>query len=166
MHSGCTTALMSSSATPIPPQRFAEAIKELPLSNLHLKATEIRNSIAHLVSSNQQLQSFADEGDSDCAAAIQENILVVQRMEERISLLKREVEGRGFKWVDDETKPESAGLNGHTEVEEVTGASRITNGGPDVRTSGGRFGDEELARRLREQMEEHDDDEAQDGVHL
>ena len=157
---------MSSSATPIPPQRFAEAIKELPLSNLHLKATEIRNSIAHLMSSNQQLQSFADEGDPDCAAAIQENRSVVQRMEERISLLKGEVEGRGFKWVDDETKPGSEGLNGYTAIEEVMGASRITNSGPDTRPSGGRLGDEELTRRLREQMEEEDDDEAQYGVHL
>ena len=118
------------------------------------------------MSSNQQLQSFADAGDPDCAAAIQENILVVQRMEERISLLKGEVEGRGFKWVDDETKPESVNLNGHAAVEEVMGASRITNGGPGIRPSGGRLGDEELARRLREQMEEDDEDEAQDGVHL
>ena len=157
---------MSSSAIPIPPQRFAEAIKELPLSNLHLKAAEIRNSIAHLMSSNQQLQSFAHEGDPDCATAIQENRLVVQRMEERISLLQGEVESRGFKWVDDDKKPESAGLNGHTAIEGVMGASRITNSGPHIRPSGGRLGDEELARRLREQMEEEDDDEAQDGVHL
>lgn len=118
------------------------------------------------MSSNQQLQSFADEGDPDCAAAIQENRSVVQRMEERISLLKGEVEGRGFKWVDNETKLESAGLNGHTAIEEVMGASRITNSGPDIRPSGGQLGDEELARRLREQMEEDDDDKAQAGVHL
>ena len=118
------------------------------------------------MSSNQQLQSFADEGDPDCAAAIQENILVVQRMEERILLLKGEVEGRGFKWVDDETKPESADLNGHAAVEEAMGASSITNGGPGRRPSGGRLGDEELARRLREQMQEDDDYEVQEGVHL
>ncbi|KAL9127719.1 MAG: hypothetical protein Q9175_007679 [Cornicularia normoerica] len=157
---------MSSSATPIPPQCFAEAIKELPLSNLHFKDAEIRNSIAHLVSSNQQLQSFADEGDSDCAEAIQENLVVIQRMEERISMLKGEVEGRNFKWVEDETRSESVESNGHAGVEEVMVASRITHSGPSTRPSGGPLGDVELARRLWEQLEEDDDDEAQDGVHL
>lgn len=158
---------MSSTALPIPPQRFAEAIKELPLANLHFKAAEIRNSIAHLVSSNQQLQPVADEGDSDCAEAIQENLVVIERMEERISLLKGEVEGRGFKWGEDEPRPENVESNGHAGVEEAGEASRIVHGGPSTRHSGGRLGDEELARRLREQMEEDDDDdEAQDGVHL
>ena len=155
---------MSSTAIPIPPQRFAEAIKELPLANLHLKAAEIRNSIAHLTSSNLQLQPFTDEGDSECAEAFQENIVVIQRMEERISLLKGEVEGRGFKWGEDESRLENVESNDHTRVEDVTGPSRNIHGG-NTRPSGGRLGDEELARRLREQMED-DDDEAQDGVHL
>ncbi|CAD6592066.1 MAG: hypothetical protein ASARMPREDX12_005637 [Alectoria sarmentosa] len=158
---------MSSTALPIPPQRFAEAIKVLPLANLHLKATEIRNSMVHLVSSNQQLQLFADEGDSDCAEAIWENLLVMRRMEERVSLLKHEVEGRGFKWGEDEPGPENVESNGYPSVEDVGGASRTTHSEPSTRPSGGRLGDEELARRLREQMEEDgDDDEAQDGVHF
>ena len=152
---------MSSTALPIPPQRFAEAVKELPLANLHFKAAEIRNSIAHLVSSNQQLQPIADEGDSDCAEAIQENLVVIGRMEERISLLKGEVEGRGFKWGEDEPRPETAESNGHAAVEEAGEAS-----GPITQHSGGRFGDEELARRFREQMEDDDDDQSHDGVHL
>ena len=153
---------MSSTATPIPPQRFAEAIKELPLANLHFKAAEICNSISHLVSSNQQLQPFADEGDSDCAEAIQENLVVIHRMEERISLLKGEVEGRGFKWGEEEPRSENVDLNGHAGVE----AFREAHTGPITRPSGGRLGDEELARRLRVQREEDDDDDAQDGVHL
>ena len=124
--------------------------------------------MAHLVSSNQQLQPFADEGDSDCAEAIRENLLVMRRMEERVSLLKREVEGRGFKWGEDEPGPEDVESNGYPSVEDVGGASRTTHSEPSTRPSGGRLGDEELARRLREQMEEEDDDddEAQDGVHL
>lgn len=158
---------MSSTTLPIPPQRFAEAIKELPLANLHFKAAEIRNSIAHLVSSNQQLQLFTDEGDSDCAEAIQENLLVIQRMEERMSLLQREVEGRGFKWVEDELGPENVGSNAYAGVEEAQGASRATHSEPSTRLPGGQLGDEELARRLRQRMEgDDDDDEAQDGVHL
>lgn len=157
---------MSSTATPIPPERFAEAIKELPLANLHLKAAEIGNSIAHLVSSNQQLQPFADEGDSDCADAVQENLMVIQRMEERIHLLKAEVEVRGFKWAEDDPRPGTVASNGRASVEEIGGASRITHGGPSIRSSSEWLGDEELSRRLMEQMEETDGDEAQHGVHL
>ena len=156
---------MSSTATPIPPQRFAEAIKELPLANLHLKAAEIRNSIAHLASSNQQLQPFADEGDSECAEAFQENLVVIQRMEERISLLKGEVEGRGFKWGEDEPRPENVESNGHARVEEVGGPSQNTHDWQSPRPAGGWLDDDQLARRLSEQMVD-DDDEAQDGVHL
>ena len=157
---------MSSGATPITPERFAEAIKELPLANLHSKAAEIRNSIAHLVSSNQQLQPFADEGDSVCADAVQGNVVVIQRMEERILLLKGEVEGRGSKWAEEEPRPENIESNGHASVEEVRAASQIIHGGRFTRPSGGQRGDEELAQRLREQMEEVHNNEAQDGVHL
>lgn len=157
---------MSSTATPIPPQRFVEAIKELPLQTCHFKAAEIRNSITHLVSSNHQLQLFADEGDSDCAEAIQENLVVIQRMEERISLLKGEVEGRGSKWGEDEPRPEIVDSNGCPGIEEVSGPSRVNHIAPSSRLSGRRLRDEELAGRLREQMQEADEDEAHDGVHL
>jgi hypothetical protein len=51
---------MSSEVTPISPARFAEALKDLPLSTLHLKAAELRNSIAHLDYSNEQLKPFAE----------------------------------------------------------------------------------------------------------
>ena len=157
---------MSSDATPITPERFAKAIKELPLANLHFKAVEIRNSMAHLVSSNQQLQPFADEGSPDCVDAVQENLVVIQRMKERILLLKGEVEGRGFKWAEEGPRPGNIDSTGHASVEEVRMASRVTHRRPSTRPSGGRIEDEELARRLREQMEEADDSEAQDGVHL
>ena len=153
---------MSSGATPITPERFAEAIKELPLANLHVKAAEIRNSIAHLVSSNQQLQPFVDEGDPDCIDAIQENLVVLQRMEERILLLKGEVEGRGFRWGEEGSRPENVESNGHAGVEEVRVASQASH----RRSSGGRLGDEESARRVREQTEEIDDNEIQNGMHL
>ena len=157
---------MSSGATPITPERFAEAIKELPLANLHFKAAEIRNSITHLVSSNQQLQPFVDEGDPDCIDAVQENLVVIQRMEERILLLKGEVEGRGFRWGEDQLRSESVESNGHASVEEVRVASQASHRRSSTRLSGGRLGDEELARRVREQMEEVDENETQDGMHL
>jgi hypothetical protein len=89
---------------PITPARFAAAIQDLPLSSLALKVAELRNSIAHLDYSNEQLKPFArpaspdEEGDPDCAEAIQENEVVIQRMEERIMLVKEEVERRGASW--------------------------------------------------------------------
>lgn len=85
--------------------------------------------------------------------------MVIQRMEERVLLLKGEVEGRGFKWGDDETRPETVESNG-------LGNARTTHSGPSTRPLGGRFGDEELARRIMEQMEEDDDNETRDGVYL
>jgi len=97
---------MSNEAIPISPARFALALKDLPLSTLHLKAAELRNSIAHLDYSNEQLKPFADgtEGDNgpdqDCADAIKENEVVIARMLERIELLKAEVEGRGSSWLE------------------------------------------------------------------
>ncbi|KAE9376834.1 hypothetical protein N431DRAFT_436072 [Stipitochalara longipes BDJ] len=99
---------MSNEAAPISPARFAAALKDLPLSTLHLKAMEIRNSIAHLDYSNEQLKPFADGTDSssngqpdqDCIDAIKENEIVIARMQERIALLKTEVEARGSSWLE------------------------------------------------------------------
>lgn len=154
---------MSSTTTPISPTRFAAALAALPLDSLHAKAAELRNSIAHLEASNKELQSFADEGDRDCREAIEENRQVIGSMEERIELLKREVEGRGFLWEG--------------EKEDKDGDSRMING-EDVRTQGRAdvngstapernrgLGDEELARRLRERMEAENDGE-DEGLHL
>lgn len=53
---------MSSESQPIAPARFAAALPSLPLSNLHAKAAELHNSIAHLQSSNAQLAPFAIPG--------------------------------------------------------------------------------------------------------
>ncbi|GME25522.1 hypothetical protein GTA08_BOTSDO03228 [Neofusicoccum parvum] len=93
---------MSAESNPISPAAFADAIKELTLPSLHAKAAELRNSIYHLRRSNVQLQPFADEGDRDCAEAIKENEEVMVRMEDRIELLKLEVEvNRGMPWVED-----------------------------------------------------------------
>ena len=156
---------MSSTSAPISLHRFAEAITDLPFSNLHFKAAEIRNAIAHLESSNQELQVFADEGDQDCADAVRENREVVRRMEERVLLLKREVEKRGYIWGEDEGK--EANSDGDTEMSDV---ERQTLGGAEENRQGahpsvGRLGDEELSRRLREPMQERGQED-DDGVHL
>ncbi len=164
---------MSADALPISPARFAEALTSLPLGNLHLKAAELRNSIAHLQSSNVQLKPYADDGDRDCADAMTENVEVIQRMEERIELIKQEVEGRGYKWDEaadvEEGREESSGhvVNGHSEDPEAVGdlsGGNDSGWAPDGGTGRPRLTDEELTQRLRERMEE--DMEYPDGVHL
>ena len=181
---------MSSTATPISPARFAAALSSLPLPNLHLKAAELNNSIAHLEYSNLQLQPLAEEGDRDCKEAVEENRGTIARMKERIELLKAEVEGRGFRWgegVGEDRKDNgNAGMNGNGIGEElgngnangneqVERAEEGTRGRAVVNEHGHeveegrrrRLGDEELARRLRERMaEDMMDDDDDDGLHL
>ncbi|KAK7752828.1 hypothetical protein SLS62_005170 [Diatrype stigma] len=111
---------MSSEAQPITPARFTEALEGLPASSLALKVLELRNSIAHLDYSNAELKPYAEgtasaiensdsnaiggggggggQPDQDCIDAIAENEAVIQSMQERISLIRAEVERRGLDW--------------------------------------------------------------------
>ncbi|KAG5956924.1 hypothetical protein E4U58_006345 [Claviceps cyperi] len=106
---------MSADTRPISASRFAAALKDLSVSMLHLKVLEIRNSIAHLQYSNDQLQPFAQgtaialgqvkananpEPDQDCVDAIRENEMVVERMAERIAMIRAEIEARGISWSE------------------------------------------------------------------
>lgn len=135
---------MSSETRPISPTQFATAILDLPLENLYAKVFEIRNSVDHLERSNKELREYSDSvgGDADCVAAVRENEDVINRMNDRIELVKREVERRGQKWHE-------AGVNGKTDGEVA---------------AGGTLTDEELRRQMEERMAE--DDEAEEGVHL
>lgn len=211
-----------STATPISPTRFAEALKDLSLSMLHLKVLELRNSIAHLDYSNEQLRPFADgteptlsssssepQPDQDCIDAIAENEEVIKRMQERTALIKAEVEERGCSWTEFQSKEEveeeerrrrgesgdalvngvshegvgREGTNGEGVAGEHTGANNpwtdgtfqtgtISNG--EVRmdpvpgrgaAGGGTLTDEELRRRLEEQMGSFEDED-DEGMHL
>lgn len=121
------TIKMSSSQTPISPARFAEAIRDLTLSTLSLKVFELRNSIAHLDYSNEELKPFAagtngGEPDLDCVDAIRENEVVIKRMLERIELLKVEVETRGASWE------ELGGERKEEKEEIVEGEGTVPNG--------------------------------------
>ena len=89
-------------------------------------------------------------------------------MKERIECLRREVEARGFRWGEDEEREEEQDAE-HVNGEAIDGQGESeqarTNGARsgDTERRGGRLRDEELARRLRERMEEEDEE---DGVHL
>jgi len=173
---------MSSTAAPIPPSQFALAIKELPLPNLHFKAAELRNSIAHLVSSNDQLKEFADAGDADCKEAIAENEVVMARMRERIELLKAEVEGRGNVWIEEEEEEDAEGgkrvimngVNGTSgaDAQEEIRDAETTPANEDMSeqqsresTRSGRLTDQDLRRMLAARMAP-DDAEEEEGVFL
>lgn len=72
---------MSAVALPISPTAFAEALKDLPMSTLHLKAAELRNSIAHLDYSNEQLKPFAEGKAPECVdGKVDEDWYVIQSL--------------------------------------------------------------------------------------
>jgi hypothetical protein len=180
---------MSADSVPITPARFAAALKDLPLSSLHLKLLELRNSIAHLDYSNEQLRPYAEgtatafssaeaaaaaaatttttttttepsaqqqqqqpqqqrqqaqqlTPDPDCAEAIRENEEVIARMQERIRLVRAEVESRGLSWAefqgagagavrddgDADVSAEVAAEAAEEEEEEEEGEEPVVNG--------------------------------------
>ncbi|QPC74937.1 hypothetical protein HYE68_005689 [Fusarium pseudograminearum] len=134
----------SADTRPIAPARFAAALKDLSIGMLHLKVLEIRNSIAHLQYSNDQLKPFAEgtettpsgeasAPDQDCIDAIRENESVIDRMAERIALIRVEVEERGLNWTEFQNRDESTSKND----EDAAAAATVVNGDaqPDVAAS-------------------------------
>lgn len=151
---------MSTQSLPITPGAFAEAIKELPLAVLYSKVSEITNSIAHLKRSNAEIRAYIaesndseeDKKDLECHAT--ENEAVMVSMNERIMLLKTEVENRGQPWIElDELK---------TDKEQDTLADvPVTNG--NVTETGAGAGAGAGADGAGEESNDGGD---QDGVHL
>lgn len=131
---------MSAESQPITLTRFATALQDLPIDAIYSKHAELRNNIAHMESSNKQLEDFARENDDrDCYEALLENRQVIARFEERIQALRSEVtDVRGLPWRPREEEPAaknevdgSAGLGGAAPQEEQrngTGASAGTQG--------------------------------------
>ena len=164
---------MSSTATPITPARFAEAISNLPLSSLFAKAAEIRNSTAYLRRSNEELVIEANTGDEAFVDALAENIAVISRMQERLELLKTEIERRGYILdngkVDGSNNNPVASENGtaHAAGDKINGLTDIKN---DTRAFGlggkisvrGTVTNEELERLVAERLSGNVDV----GVHL
>ncbi|KAI1503149.1 hypothetical protein F5X99DRAFT_117044 [Biscogniauxia marginata] len=194
---------MSSETQPINPARFAEALEELPASSLALKVLELRNSIAHLDYSNAELKPYAEgrtptleqqgtaaqpgQPDQDCIDAIAENEAVIARMQERIELIRVEVESRGLNWrefqgKEDEEEASSTTAAGNAAEDPSTATTNGINGsGPHAETPheawrDGTFqtgtirglSDEELLRQLQSRMppDDGDDEDPDGGMHL
>lgn len=92
-------------STPISHGQFVKALKELPYIGLIHHTCEIRNSIKHLQSSNDQLAEFAAD-DADCRDAIKENEVVLTRFRDRLQLVQDELSTRpnGVILPDDDEK--------------------------------------------------------------
>ncbi|KAF2632155.1 hypothetical protein BU25DRAFT_142304 [Macroventuria anomochaeta] len=128
---------MSAEATPITAARFAAALTELPISSLYAKHAELINSITHLESSNKQLEDYARENDDrDCYEALLENRQVMKKFNERMDLIRKEVEEvRGLPWrprdEGEVRKEEGAiGLNGTAPTQ--NGTSTTASSGPQA----------------------------------
>ncbi|KAJ4354821.1 hypothetical protein N0V95_003506 [Ascochyta clinopodiicola] len=126
---------MSAEALPITPARFAAALTDLPISSLYAKHAELTNNIVHLESSNKQLEDFAREHDDrDCYEALLDNRQVMKNFNERMDLIRKEVEEvRGLPWRprdEGEVRKEEGdvGLNGTAPTQ--NGTSTITSGAP------------------------------------
>ncbi|KAK6958231.1 hypothetical protein Daesc_001027 [Daldinia eschscholtzii] len=189
---------MSSEAQPINPARFAEALKELSAESLALKVLELRNSIAHLDYSNAELKPYAEgreptldqqggtaQPDQDCIDAIAENEAVITRMQERIELIRAEVESRGLSWRELQGKVDEADAIPATAHGTNTETSNLTNGVNGHGATGeaqhpawrdgtfqtgtlSQLGDEEreLLRQLQSRMPPEDDEDPEGGMHL
>ncbi|KAI1077163.1 hypothetical protein F5B20DRAFT_553370 [Whalleya microplaca] len=195
---------MSSETQPINPARFAEALKDLPAGSLALKVLELRNSIAHLDYSNAELKPYAEgqapvldqqgssgqaiQPDQDCIDAIAENEVVISRMQERIELIRVEVESRGLSWREFQGKEDEApstttgtnseetpvaanqtnGVNGHGAAEQTQQHEAWRDGTFQTGTISS-LGEEEreLLRQLQSRIPPEDEDEdPEGGMHL
>lgn len=101
-----------------------------------------------------------------------ENLVVIGRMNERIDLLRAEVEKRGMRWADAEVEEQSKAtnltnssgqlVNGDASTDQTTSTTPANTSVTASSTSSGRLTDEELMARLQERMNEDEDE----GVHL
>ncbi|UKZ80781.1 hypothetical protein TrVFT333_008546 [Trichoderma virens FT-333] len=179
---------MSADTTPISPARFASAIKDLSLGMLHLKVLEIRNSIAHLQYSNDQLKPFADgtsaalgepaaAPDQDCIDAIKENEVVIDRMAERLAIVRVEVEERGVSWTEFQSQDEveastnaegtrhSAWTDGTFQTGTISNGQVRFDSQPAGQTTSAAQGETQSTTQGEERQDGHADTE-EDGLHL
>lgn len=67
--------------------QLRKALSELPPTSLISEISEVQNTIAHLLKSNQEMREFNEEqNDLDLIQAIQENQDLIQRKEKQVNL--------------------------------------------------------------------------------
>ncbi|KAH6615070.1 hypothetical protein C7974DRAFT_417270 [Boeremia exigua] len=134
---------MSTESRPITAARFAAALTELPISSLYAKHAELSNNITHLESSNKQLEDYARENDDrDCYEALLENRQVMKTFNERMDMIRKEVEEvRSLPWRprdEGEVRKEEGniGLNGITPLQNGTSPTAPTGQAAQEQTNG------------------------------
>lgn len=131
---------MSGESLPITASVFAEAIKELPISAVYSKVSELRNSILHLHRSNDELRSFindsceSEDDKRELESYIAENASVVASMEARIMLLRAEVENRGQRWIEVENPADATAVGNQETSTTANGANADGTPSEAVRT--------------------------------
>ncbi|KAK8078856.1 hypothetical protein PG994_002663 [Apiospora phragmitis] len=101
---------------------------------LALKVLEMRNQIAHLDYSNAEMKPFADgvdsaEPDQICVEGIRENEEVILKVQQRIELVRQEVERRGMNWREFDGKDvTTTDLDGHDDTSNATFLSSLVAG--------------------------------------
>jgi len=165
---------MSTQTRPISPNSFATAIEDLPVDTLYTKAVEINNSVAHLERSNRTLQEYSDSikndqsldsetrqsGDKDCIEAIKENEVVIGRQQERVKMLKAEVERRGQRWHEAEPKDHPTSNGSAFQTPSGSNGSAPSSG----TQASARLDDEEVLRQTEARIRQDADDS--EGMHL
>ncbi|KAJ5226750.1 uncharacterized protein N7469_006756 [Penicillium citrinum] len=111
---------MAAQVFTINPEAFVEALKELPLSSVYAKVSELRNSIAHLHRSNAEMRAFMESSETEeekreMEGYIRENEGVFKSMEERLGMLRNEVERRGQRWIEESEDGDDAKVQGGRE---------------------------------------------------
>jgi hypothetical protein len=164
------------------------------LSSLSLLGSVVgTDSCRHSENEEQDLYRVSAAPDQDCIDAIRENEGVIDRMAERIALIRVEVEERGLNWTEFQNRDESeskndedAVVNGNaqTDVAASNTESRhdawsdgtfqtgtIRNGEVHLdreagRPEGGSLSDEQLRRALEERMRDLGTEDEEGGMHL
>jgi len=174
-----TTVIMSHEALPIDRVRFSEALESIPVDALYAKVAELRNNMDHLRYSNEQMVPFADEGDQgksrhvrcphktlsdleqDCKDAMYENLVVISRMNERIQLLRVEVEKRGMTWSEADVQTPQVSEN------MVNGYSAPTTQTQSSQPQSGHLTDDQLRAQLEARLaQDTQDNQEEEGLHL
>ncbi|TKA24992.1 hypothetical protein B0A50_06090 [Salinomyces thailandicus] len=153
-------------SNPIPPARFANALLSLPISALHSKTAELQNALAHLHESNAYMIPYAEAGDFECQTARTENEVVMSRLEERVRLIRDEIGRRGMGGGGEGGCRAVVDATGWEAEEGVNGDRNGEGEGLQPQARNGSVTDAELRRRVEAQMNNDEEEEGGDGVHL
>ena len=98
------------------------------------------------------------------SVAMFENLVVINRMNERIELIREEVQKRGMRWSEAEVEDRDAAhlVNGITD----TDSSTTTASHAPAQRPSGTLTDEQLRAQLEERLGPQETADEEEGVHL